>query len=208
MDVLSTLRQIANSIASAFGSNCEVVIHDLKSQNLEQSIVYIVNGHVTNRKIGDGPSAIVLNTLHKNPESLVDEPGYLLKTSDGRILKSSTSFIRDDDGSIHYIFGINYDITKLTIIESALHELTTPVNTEKKPQKVNHSVNELLEQLIEQSVELVGKPVALMNKEDKVKAIQFLNDQGAFLITKSGDKVSNYFGISKYTLYSYIDVNK
>ena len=85
MGRLSTLRQIANSIASAFGSNCEVVIHDLKSQNLEQSIVYIVNGHVTNRKIGDGPSAIVLNTLQKNPESLVDEPGYLLNTSDGRI---------------------------------------------------------------------------------------------------------------------------
>lgn len=208
MDRLSTLRQIANAIASEFGSDCEVVIHDLKSQNLEQSIVYIVNGHVTNRKIGDGPSAIVLNTLQKNPESLVDEPGYLLKTSDGRILKSSTSFIRDEDGSIHYIFGINHDITKLTIMESALHELTTPVNKEKKPQKVNRSVNELLEQLIEQSVELVGKPVALMNKEDKVKAIQFLNDQGAFLITKSGDKVSNYFGISKYTLYSYIDVNK
>ena len=45
-----------------------------------------------------------------------------------------------------------------------------------------------------------------MNKEDKVTAIQFLNDSGAFLITKSGDKVANYFGISKYTLYSYIDV--
>ena len=34
-----------------------------------------------------------------------------------------------------------------------------------------------------------------MNKEDKVTAIQFLNDSGAFLITKSGDKVANYFGI-------------
>ena len=47
-----------------------------------------------------------------------------------------------------------------------------------------------------------------MTKEEKTAAIQFLNDSGAFLITKSGDKVSKYFGISKYTLYSYIDVNK
>ena len=47
-----------------------------------------------------------------------------------------------------------------------------------------------------------------MNKEEKVKDIQFLNDAGAFLITKSGDKVAKYFGISKFTLYSYIDVNK
>ena len=54
----------------------------------------------------------------------------------------------------------------------------------------------------------MGKPVALMNKDDKVRAIQFLNQSGAFLVTKSGDKVAKYFGISKYTLYSYIDSNK
>ena len=53
-----------------------------------------------------------------------------------------------------------------------------------------------------------GKPVALMSKEDKVKAIRFLNDTGAFLITKSGGKVCKYFGISKYTLYSYIEEAK
>jgi predicted transcriptional regulator YheO len=54
----------------------------------------------------------------------------------------------------------------------------------------------------------VGKPVALMNKDDKVRCIQFLNQHGAFLITKSGDKVAKYFGISKYTLYSYIDAKQ
>ena len=57
-------------------------------------------------------------------------------------------------------------------------------------------------------VALVGKPAALMNKDDKIRAIRFLSDAGAFLVTKSGDKVAKYFGISKYTLYSYIDANK
>ena len=66
----------------------------------------------------------------------------------------------------------------------------------------------MLEDLIRQSVALVGKPAALMNKDDKVRAIRFLSDAGAFLVTKSGDKVAKYFGISKYTLYSYIDANK
>ena len=57
-------------------------------------------------------------------------------------------------------------------------------------------------------MELVGVPVAMMTKDDKVKALNFLNDAGAFLITKSGDKVAKYFGISKYTLYSYVDINR
>jgi predicted transcriptional regulator YheO len=47
-----------------------------------------------------------------------------------------------------------------------------------------------------------------MTKDDKIAAIRFLNKAGAFLVTKSGDKVSKYFGISKYTLYSYIDASK
>ena len=76
------------------------------------------------------------------------------------------------------------------------------------PETIPHNVTDLLDELIEQSVRIVGKPVALMSKEDKVKAIGFLNDSGAFLVTKSGQKVCNYFGISKYTLYSYMDEAK
>ena len=65
-----------------------------------------------------------------------------------------------------------------------------------------------MEELIDQSVSLVGKPVALMSKEDKIQAIRFLNQSGAFLITKSGDKIAKFFNISKYTLYSYMDAGK
>lgn len=210
MGRLETLKQIAESTASLFGPDCEIVIHDLKTKEPEQSIVYIVNGHVTGRGVGDGPSSAVFDAIRgsEKKEELKDHSGYLMKTSDGKILKCSTTYIHDEDGSLHYVFGINFDITKLTMIDSALHALITPENKEEKPKEITHSVNDLLDHLIEESVALVGKPVALMNKEDKVTAIQFLNDSGAFLITKSGDKVANYFGISKYTLYSYIDVNK
>jgi predicted transcriptional regulator YheO len=44
-----------------------------------------------------------------------------------------------------------------------------------------------------------------MTKEDKIKAIHFLDDKGAFLIKKSGDKISKFYDISKYTLYNYLD---
>ena len=60
MGRLTVLKQIATDIASQFGPDCEVVIHDLKTSEPEHSIVYIVNGHVTNRDIGDGPSSAVL----------------------------------------------------------------------------------------------------------------------------------------------------
>ena len=42
---------------------------------------------------------------------------------------------------------------------------------------------------------LVGKPVALMGKEDKIKALRFQRYRRVF-DHQSGDKVSKYFGIS------------
>lgn len=57
---LENLKQIAKGIAAQFGSNCEVVVHELSEQSAYHSIVAIENGHVTGRKIGDGPSHVVL----------------------------------------------------------------------------------------------------------------------------------------------------
>ena len=206
---LDFLKQLAHGLAIQFGSSCEIAIHDLKTKDLEKSIVYIENGHVSNRQTGDGPSGIVLETLQSDPSTIHDKLSYLTKTEDGRILKSSTFYIRDDDGSISYIFSLNYDITAFTAASTAIQSLIAtkdnlPDLTGDSPRQITHNVNELLDLLIEQAVAKVGKPVAMMNKDDKVAVVQYLDHAGAFLITKSGDKVSSYLGISKFTPYSYM----
>ena len=206
---LDFLKQLAHGLAIQFGSSCEIAIHDLKTKDLERSIVYIENGHVSNRQTGDGPSGIVLETLQSDPSTIHDKLSYLTKTEDGRILKSSTFYIRDDDGSISYIFSLNYDITAFTAASTAIQSLIAtkdklPDLTGDSPRQITHNVNELLDLLIEQAVAKVGKPVAMMSKDDKVAVVQYLDHAGAFLITKSGDKVSSYLGISKFTLYSYM----
>jgi predicted transcriptional regulator YheO len=47
------------------------------------------------------------------------------RTKDGRILKSSTIFLKDEDGQYRYLFGINYDITNLVNIDDGLRSLIT-----------------------------------------------------------------------------------
>ena len=206
--VLQFMLQLAKGLARQFGPNCEVVVHDLDSNDPNSSIVAIENGHVTGRKVGDGPSRVVLEALRSGRENLTDHLSYLTRTKDGKILKSSTIYVRDDDGEAIGIFAINYDITLMLAMEENLKQFTATDQDQREPERISRNVGDLLDELIEQSVKIVGKPVALMTKEDKVKAIQFLNETGAFLITKSGDKVCRFFGISKYTLYSYIDEAK
>ncbi|ESU75006.1 hypothetical protein P746_00821 [Enterococcus faecalis CBRD01] len=204
---LTFLTQIAKGLAGQFGENCEVVIHKINEDNINNSIVSIENGHVSSRHLGDGPSQVVLEALKKDPSELNDHINYLTRTHDGRILKSSTMYFKDENGQLDGIFAINYDITTLIAAESNLKSLISTAEPEedKDPDYIPQDVNELLDDLIHESVKLVGKPVPLMTKDDKIKCIQFLNNKGAFLVTKSGDKVSNFFNISKYTLYSYID---
>ena len=207
--MIQFLFRLAKALSAQFGPNCEVVIHDLQSNDPNSSIVAIENGHVSGRKAGDGPSHVVLEALNSGaaPE---DRLSYLAKTKDGKTLKSTTIYIRDEDGKPIGIFSINYDITLMLAMEEALRQFTAtaPEQPEDAPEPIAQNVSDLLDELIEQSVRRVGKPVALMTKDDKVKAIRFLNDTGAFLITKSGGKVCKYFGISKYTLYSYLEEAK
>ncbi len=61
-------KRLAHGLALQFGPNCEVVVHDLETSDLDRSIVAIENGHVSGRKLGDGPSHVVLEALQGKQE--------------------------------------------------------------------------------------------------------------------------------------------
>ncbi|MDR2909288.1 MAG: helix-turn-helix transcriptional regulator [Oscillospiraceae bacterium] len=203
--ITGLLGQISKALASHFGPECEVAVHDL-TKGYENTIIAIENGHVTGRRVGDDASEIVLCAL-RNKTGAEDNIGYLSRTSDGRLLKSSSVYIRNEEGEVAAIFGVNYDITGLSHANRLVGRFIE-TGREKKDYEVStivSNVSDLLDRLLEESVDFVGKPVALMGKDDKIKGIHYLEEKGAFLIKKAGDKVSRYYDISKYTLYNYLD---
>ena len=199
---LDLLKRLAKALSTQFGDNCEIVVHDISSGDPENTIAVIENGHVSRRNADAGPSHIALEAMKEGRRNIPDQYNYLTQTADGRILRSSTVYVNDDAGRPIGIFCINYDLTALMMAKATVDALVQDPRASGEPERIPTNVNDLLDELLEQSVRIVGKPVAMMNKEDKVKAIGYLNDAGAMLITKSGDKIAKYFGISKYTLYS------
>ena len=207
MSTLERLKVIAHGLDIQFGPSCEVLIHDLQG-DLDTSLVYIENGTITNRHVGDGPSHVVLDVLNYDDGS-EGRFGYLTKTKDGRILKSSTMYIRDDNGNIEYLLGINQDITEFVMMHRSLESLIGIGQAETGTvEKITTSVSELLDDLLLEAERLVGKPGPLMNKVERLKAISYLNEKGAFLISKSSEKIAEYFNISKFTLYSDLNTVK
>lgn len=212
---LDILIQLAHGLAEHFGPQCEIAIHDV-TRDLSNTIVYIENGQISGRTKGDAASNIVLEALHTPPEELKDQIGYLTRSSDGKALKSSSIYIRDRSGNLRYIFSVNYDIASLKAVDELIRGLITThpatdqsgkAEQEKQESapRIPHTVTELLDSLIEHALAKVGKPVVMMTKEDKIRVVRYLNDAGAFLITKSGDRIASVLGISKFTLYKYME---
>lgn len=201
------LTSLVKGIAKQFGQYCEVVLLDLTQYEEYGSgkIVLIENGHITGRKVGDTGTNLGLEVLRGTVDN-GDRHNYLTKTKEGRMLKSTTMYIRNAKGIPIGCICINFDITDLMMAESTVQQFT---NIEELKTDVNevfvNNVNDVLDFLIQEAQDYVGKPVALMSKEDKIKGIQFLDKKGAFLIQKAGDKICEHYGISKYTLYNYLD---
>lgn len=197
--------RLAKGIATMFGSNCEVAVHDL-TNGYESTLVIIENSHVSGRRIGDGASEVALKAIRNKDVPIDDRYAYMTRTKEGRMLKSSTIYIRDDENKIIGLFGINFDITDLIMAQSAVASIVDIDRPEEdaRIETIATSVTDLLDQLIDEADRAIGKPVAMMTKDDKTLAIQRLNERGAFLIKKAGDKVSKHYDISKYTLYNYM----
>jgi predicted transcriptional regulator YheO len=199
---LELLTTLVDVLAKHFGQKCEVVLHDY-SKPIDQTIVAIENGHVTKRKVGGHGTNLGL-ALIRGTETAAYKSNYLTQTPDGKVLRSSTVYVRNKQGKPIGSLCINNDITELIMAEKVIAE-TINHPQRSSEQVYTDDVNDLLDVLIRQSIDYVGVPVALMDKEQKTKGLKYLDKKGAFLIKKAGDKIAKYYDISKYTIYNYLE---
>ena len=204
-------KKIAKGIAMQFGKNCEVVLHDY-SKPYDSTIIAIENGHVSGRKVGDCGTNLGLEILRGVTENN-DQYNYVTQVKNGRIFRSSSIYLRDENDAAIGALCINFDITDLIVSKNLLEDLTFQNDalskSEYKPQEfITNDINTLLDSMIEKSVQVAGVPVQKMTKEDKVQALRYLDNHGAFLIKKAGEKIAKYFDISKFTLYNYLEESR
>jgi predicted transcriptional regulator YheO len=204
-DELTNLKRLVQMLAAQFGRDSEIVLHDL-SKDYEHTIIAIENNWITGRKVGDGGTNLGLEVLRNPPNTNGDIYNYFNSTAEGRILRSSTLYFRDDEGKVIGSLCINTDITKLMDFQEYIKEHAMSSESHKVEEVFSNKVEDLFDYFIRQSEIIANKSVADMTKEDKIEAIRFLDSKGFFLITRSGDKACKFFNISKYTLYKYLGI--
>lgn len=195
------LKPIASGITQTLGDNlCEVVLHDLAQP--DASIVHI-EGKVTGRKVGGSLTDLGLANLQLGDDQK-DILNYLTQTRTGKVVKSSTIILRDEDGHVFGTVCINIDMSKFIALESLIREFVALDLQDPIQETFSDDVGEILQTLTEDANNRIGKPVEEMSRREKVRFVALLDEKGAFNVKKAVPVVAEYLGVSRFTIYNYL----
>ncbi|MBU0923633.1 PAS domain-containing protein [bacterium] len=200
---------IADFLGEVLGSNTEILLHDLT--DYKRSIVHIINGHISNRKIGDPITDLVLEfmaTESKGNKQFISK--YNSKTIEGRLLYSSTYFIRDNSNKIVGALCLNsdyYEVKKslsflTSLLPNYVDDKTLSINNIKE--NLNSDPQELTLNKIDAIINEFDIEPNRMTTEEKTDVIAALNDCGIFNIRGSVQEVANKLQMSEPSIYRYI----
>jgi len=65
-----------------------------------------------------------------------------------------------------------------------------------------------LARLIEEVEAEVGGPLASLSREDKQRAVALLDERGAFAYRRSVEDVADSLGVSRFTVYNYLNARR
>lgn len=202
--ILKTYYPLADIIAGTLGNNCEVVVHDLSQP--KSSAVYVVNGDVTGRQIGQSfdhlVKQVLLNKSFKNDRVI----NYLFEAPNGKKIKSSSALIRNETGDVIGMICINCDLTVYQLMQNQLSSFLRIGAEEPVTEDVDQDIMAVIDELI---LRIIGNvDVKNLTRKKSVEIIKFMDEKGIFLVKGAVDKVASIMGVSKVTIYSYLDEAK
>lgn len=202
---LETALQLVEGLSSMLGSRYEVALHDLR--HMERSIVAI-HGNITNRSVGGPATNYLLQLLKKYGDEAPNSINYRNVMPDGRVLRSSTFFIRDEEGHIIGSLCINQDLTDFVVAAKLCQELTSfqelPDEKEHAEEIFAQDIKDVMKAMVGTELEFLQKPVAYMQKEDKLALVQNMEEKGIFDVKGAVEYVAERLGVSNYTVYNYL----
>lgn len=200
---------IADFLGEVLGTNTEIIVHDLT--NYKHSIVHIINQHISNRQIGDPITDLVLEFIaseSKGNKQFISN--YNSKTVEGRLLYSSTYFIRDEKNEIVGALCLNsdyHDVKKslsflTSLLPNYVDDKVLSLNNIKE--NLNSNPQELTLNKIDAIINQFDVIPQRMTTEEKTDIISALNECGIFNIRGSVQEVADKLHMSEPSVYRYI----
>lgn len=199
---LNALKQIGSSIVDTLGPDlCEVVIHDFSQD--EHSIVWI-KGKVTHRSVGGALSQIGI-AIRADAEEAEDQVNYITRTKNGKVLKCTTTVLRNTEGKVWGLFCINIDITSFVATQEAFSSFLATEETKSLTNiHFSNSLADVAQTLLNEVIQEQNLAVPPTNVEQRRRFIRALDERGFFGIRYAVPLLSDYLGVSRGSIYNYM----
>ncbi|MEB5887471.1 helix-turn-helix transcriptional regulator [Enterobacter roggenkampii] len=206
--LIATLTASLEALRTTLAANTEVVLHDLTQP--ASSVVSIVNGHVSGRNPGDGLLSGpdddtgflgLLEPARYVPFRVFND--YTTKTSTGKVLNSASTIYYSTGGVPLVAFCINVDSDALNRLRSEIDSLFPPTAS-RKPGKADDST---ATQSFDEILSRFRQTGAESNIQYRRRVVAELADLGFFKVKGSVNHVARVLGVSRYTIYNYLEKN-
>ena len=130
----------------------------------------------------------------------------------------------DNDGAIHAMFGtVSGDDPARSVIPLArssgalvLEREPDGVDSRSAPSSDSRAVvrrsftrvDHALTELIAECESEIGRPLEEMSRAEKRQVVRFLDERGAFALRKSVETVADALGVSRFTVYNYLESSR
>ncbi|MEM0706534.1 PAS domain-containing protein [Enterobacter quasihormaechei] len=213
---LELLAVAVRVIGSILPGNTEIVLHDLR--NPEFAILEIVNGHVTGRRKKDSILAglrkdnAFINALEKSQEQVTVLKDYQTFSREGASLRSSTAIFRGRDTKPFAAVCINVDnndvrqaVKLLQDIFGIEHGTNLSAKTHSGNEQSRDSIEDLMKEIIHDATVLNSENNCTKTKKAKLLAVQKMQERGLFMMKGGIEKAAEALGVTRYTIYNYIE---
>jgi predicted transcriptional regulator YheO len=203
-ELLEGYFRLAESMADLIGPHCEVVIHSL--ENFEQSVVKIVNGHHTGRKVGSPITDLGLKMLRLYEQTgEVTPKSYFSNNKGGAMLKSSTCILTGSDDKAIGMFCVNMNLSHPfpEIIKTLMPDMSQHQSFDMT-ENFSASAGDVVEQALTHAVSEVNADPSVNLKGHNKAITKILFDNGIFELKEATNIVANHLNITKHAVYKYI----
>ena len=199
--ILESYKILVDGLSAYLGEGYEIILHSL--EDLDHSVIKIINGHYTERCEGAPITDLALTMLGDlNRSSSLEVKAYFNHKS-GKTLKSVTIPVVGEQRRIIGLLCINFHM-EISVFNFLTQFLPNEASNISSSETFNKNADGLLISALEDAkAQIYGdKSVNASNKNKEI--IRLLYQRGIFNIKDAVASVAEDLGISKNTVYLHL----
>lgn len=204
-------------LGRTLGPDYEIALHDLGKK---QSIVAISNGHISGRTIGAPLTNIAMqNIAERTYETKNYHLSYRGLSVNGKLLRCSTFYIKDDHGTLVGLLCINFDDSRYQELSEKVFSLchpdeyaeqniaisAIPLSPENSEEEAFYSsIAAAADDALLSVMNSSSVPADRLTQDEKMEIVGLLNRKGIFMLKGAVTEVAEKLSCSPASIYRYL----